>query len=108
MQRRAGFLIGLCLVASLELASPAAVAARDESRPNEMEVAMDLVIARPIGLGMAAVGSIFFFLTLPFSFLGGNMGEAADMLVLGPYKEVLVRCLGCRSEGRYRVAKDKN
>lgn len=108
MKRRAGFLAGLCLVASLQLASPAAIAARDHNRPDEMEVALDLIVARPIGLGMAAVGSVFFVLTLPFSLIGGNMGEAADILVLGPYKEVLWRCLGCRKEGRYRVAKDKD
>ncbi len=110
MHRRAGFLIGLCLVASLQLASPAAIAAsRDQTtRPDEMEVALDLIVARPIGLGMAVVGSVFFVLTLPFSFVGGNMGEAADILVLGPYKEALWRCLGCRNEGRYRVAKEKN
>ncbi|MEE9254304.1 MAG: hypothetical protein V3U43_05190, partial [Pseudomonadales bacterium] len=75
MKRRAGFLVGLCLVASLQLASPAAIAARDRTRPDEMEVAMDLIVARPIGLGMAAIGSVFFVLTLPFSLIGGNMGE---------------------------------
>lgn len=107
MMRRAGFLIGLCLVASIELASPNAFAARDETRPDEMEVALDLLVARPIGLGMAAVGSVLFVLTTPFSVIGGNVGEAADILVFGPYKEVLVRCLGCKAGGRYRVAKSK-
>ncbi len=107
MKRRAGFLVGLCLVASIQLTSREALAARDQTRPDEMEVALDLVVARPIGILMAAVGSVFFVLTVPFSLIGGNVGESADVLVFGPYKEVLVRCLGCRREGRYRIAKAK-
>lgn len=108
MKRRAGFLIGLCLLASIQLASPAALAAaRDETRPDEMEVALDLMVARPLGLAMAGVGSVMFVLTVPFSLIGGNVLESADTLVFRPYKEVLVRCLGCRTEGRYRIAKEK-
>jgi hypothetical protein len=33
--------------------------------------------------------------TLPFSLLGGNPGEAAEVLVMNPGKNTFVRCLGC-------------
>jgi hypothetical protein len=59
----------------------------------------DLVIARPLLIGATAIGAAAFVVSLPFTALGGNVGEAAQSLVVEPGKEAFVRCLGCTSSG---------
>jgi len=44
--------------------------------------------------------------SLPFTALGGNVKQAADVLVVGPAKETFVRCLGCNTAGRYQDPND--
>lgn len=74
----------------------------DVNAPPAYAMVGDLVIARPLGLILTAVGTGVFVVTLPFSALGGNVGEAADALVVTPAKTTFVRCLGC-TEGRKHV-----
>ena len=90
-------LLTVAIVAALSV--PAA--ANDEERPGAFTMFGDLVVARPIGVAVTAVGSVAFLLALPFSALGGNVQESADALVIGPARETFQRCLGCRSSGRY-------
>lgn len=73
----------------------------DVNAPPAYAMVGDLLIARPLGLIFTAVGTGVFVVTLPFSALGGNVGEAADALVVTPAKTTFVRCLGC-TEGRKR------
>jgi hypothetical protein len=40
------------------------------------------------------VGTGFFIITIPFSALGGNTGEAAQKLVVAPTKYTFARPLG--------------
>jgi hypothetical protein len=54
----------------------------------------DLVVLRPLGLVGFAVGTAFFIVSLPFSLLGGNTGEAAQKLVAEPAKYTFTRPLG--------------
>ena len=54
----------------------------------------DLVVLRPLGLVGLAVGTAFFIVSLPFSLLGGNTGEAAQKLVAEPAKYTFTRPLG--------------
>ena len=54
----------------------------------------DLVVLRPLGLVGFAVGTAFFIVSLPFSLLGGNTGEAAQKLVVAPAKYTFTRPLG--------------
>ena len=77
-----------------------------ESGPRWEDQAMDAVLARPIGIVGTGVGMVVWGVSLPFSLLGGNAGEAADTLVGGPARETFVRCLGCRSAGRRQHAAD--
>ena len=77
-----------------------------ESGPRWEDQALDAVIARPLGILATAAGAAVWGISLPFSLLGGNAGEAADKLVGGPARETFVRCLGCRSEGRRQRPKD--
>jgi hypothetical protein len=55
---------------------------------------LDLVILRPAGLVAVIGGSVAFVLSLPFSALGGNVGEAAEKLVVDPARYTFVRPLG--------------
>jgi hypothetical protein len=86
--------LGMTFGASPVLAGPA-----DE--PEFSEMAMDVVVARPLGLAVTAIGAAVFVVSLPFSALGGNIEQAAEKLVLDPGRETFVRCLGCRTIGRY-------
>jgi hypothetical protein len=90
----------LLAVALLASSSVPALAA-DEERPNAFTMFGDLVVARPLGVVITAVGSVAFVVALPFSALGGNVEESADALVMGPVRETFLRCLGCQSSGRY-------
>ena len=81
----------------LSMASRSSNVALEE--PSAMAMTGDLLIARPIGLAVTVVGVAAFLVSLPFSLLGGNSGEAAKTLVVGPAKTTFVRCLGCTQPG---------
>ncbi len=90
----------LCVTLAGWLAVPAQAAQEDE--PSAAAMAGDLIIARPLGIVATTLGAAAFVVSLPFSAAGGNVEQAADMLVVGPARETFVRCLGCRSAGRYQ------
>ncbi|MFD1260320.1 multidrug transporter [Entomomonas asaccharolytica] len=69
----------------------------DVNAPPAYAMIGDLVIARPLGAVMTVIGTGVFLVTLPFSALGGNVGEAADALVAEPARLTFARCLGCTS-----------
>ncbi|MCK5881362.1 MAG: hypothetical protein KAG18_05750 [Sinobacterium sp.] len=73
--------------------------------PTALAMAGDLVVARPVGLVITIVGTAVFLVSLPFSLLGGNVGEAASTLVVGPAKTTFVRCLGCSQNGYKQTVK---
>jgi hypothetical protein len=54
----------------------------------------DTVMVRPLTLVGTAVGVVAFVVTLPFSALGGNVGEAGQLLVVDPAKYTFIRPLG--------------
>ncbi|MBS7662896.1 multidrug transporter [Pseudomonas lalucatii] len=62
----------------------------------------DLLIARPLLIGATAIGAVAFVVSLPFTALGGNIGEAGEALVVEPGKAAFVRCLGCTTSGYKR------
>lgn len=84
-----------CLASATALAGP-------EDPPSALEMTGDVLIARPVGVVITAVGTAMFVVSLPFSALGGNVGQSADALVVQPAAETFVRCLGCRSAGRHQ------
>ena len=85
------------------LLSAAPVIANDADGPGAGAMVADAVVARPLGLVLTAVGAATFVVSLPFSALGGNVAEAADLLVVKPARATFVRCLGCRTSGRYNA-----
>lgn len=56
---------------------------------------IDGLIVRPITFVGTVLGTVVFVATLPFSALGGNVGEAAEHLVVEPARFTFARCLGC-------------
>ena len=66
-----------------------------DHKPDNVDMALDATIGRPLLLGVTAVGAIVFIATLPFTLLGGNVQHTADILVVEPARATFVRCLGC-------------
>ena len=75
-------------------------------RPSGLEMTADAVIVRPVTLVATVLGAGLFVVSLPFSALGGNAGEAAQTLVGAPFKATFLRCLGC-SEKHLQAAEQK-
>lgn len=67
----------------------------DVNAPPAYAMVGDLVFARPLGAIFTVIGTGVFVVTLPFTALGGNVGEAADALVGEPARATFARCLGC-------------
>lgn len=59
----------------------------------------DLLIARPLLVVATVIGAGVFVVSLPFTALGGGVGDAGQALVVDPAKSAFVRCLGCIGEG---------
>ena len=70
-----------------------------EEKPSALAMAGDAIVARPLGLVITAAGTVLYLVTLPFSAMGGNAGEAGKTLVVGPAEATFVRCLGCTQSG---------
>jgi hypothetical protein len=87
----------LAALLATALLAVAPLASADEVRyddPSFTSMVIDGAIARPLGLGATVVGTAVWIVTLPFSALGGNVGEAADRLVIDPARFTFVRPLG--------------
>lgn len=79
-------------VAAEEYMNGSAVA---EERPSAAAMMGDAVFARPALLVGTLLTTSAFVVSLPFSILGHNVNESAQMLVIGPAKATFLRCLGC-------------
>ena len=62
--------------------------------PTAGTMLADTVMVRPLTLVGTAVGVVAFVVTLPFSALGGNVGDAGRILVVEPAKYTFIRPLG--------------
>ncbi len=98
MNMRKKLLTGM-LAGALIAGAPGVAANEDE--PTYGAMAADVVVGRPLGLLATALGTATFIVSLPFSALGGNVEQAAEHLVVKPAEATFVRCLGCKSSGRY-------
>lgn len=99
-------LLPFLLFTGLVTNSPSS-AADELDEPTAMAMAGDLLIARPAGVVLTALGSVAFVVSLPFSAAGGNVSQAAEHLVFRPSKTTFVRCLGCTTSGYRREARDE-
>ena len=53
--------------------------------------AVDLIVARPLGIVAGLVGTTIFVLALPFTIPSGNVGNATDMLIAQPFQFAFTR-----------------
>lgn len=66
----------------------------DVEEPSGVAMAADLLVARPLGLVVTAVGTVFFVLGLPFAAMAGDIDTPAQLLVGEPARYTFVRPLG--------------
>jgi len=62
--------------------------------PSGGEMMYDVIVVRPIGIAATVVGSVFYVISLPFSLLGQNSGQAGEALVKEPAAYTFKRPLG--------------
>ena len=67
--------------------------------PSAAAMVTDLVLIRPVMLGVSIVGMTTYLVSLPFTLMGGNAKQAGGTLVVKPLKNTFVRCLGCTKAG---------
>ncbi len=65
-----------------------------DTRPSIVAMGLDFFIVRPLTFTLTMVGSVFWFVSLPVTALGGNVEEAGDKMVLDPGRYTFVRPLG--------------
>ena len=98
----------LALTASLALALPAQAAIEiDESQPfgpTYGSAMADVAVAKPLQLAGAALGTVAYALSLPFSIASGSVDSSFENLVERPWN-ALGRCVGCTAAyDEYRLS----
>jgi hypothetical protein len=86
-------LLAICQLVSVPVATAGTIDDYN-NEPSAGAMLADLCMLRPTMLVGTAVGVTAFVVSLPFTALGGNIGEAADTLVMKPVKYTFVRPLG--------------
>jgi hypothetical protein len=89
------FLVLMLAMSNMTYASSAY--AREPSlnqEPSAGAMLMDGVFARIPMTVVTIFGAVLFVVTLPFSATGGNVGQAADKLVVEPFESAWRRPLG--------------
>jgi hypothetical protein len=88
-------------ILTLSLVMPSlSMAQTIQEKPSALAMTGDAIFVRPAMLAITLVGTAVFIISSPFSALGGNLGEAANVLIVDPAKTTFVRCLGCTINGR--------
>jgi hypothetical protein len=57
-------------------------------------MAADFVVVRPLQFTSLVTGTVFFIVSLPFSALGNNVGEAYHKMMVEPARMTFLRPLG--------------
>lgn len=57
-------------------------------------MAADFAVVRPLQFVSLLSGTVFFVVSLPFSALGDNVGEAYDLMMVEPARMTFLRPLG--------------
>jgi len=65
-----------------------------DDKPSAEEMLVDVFLVRPIGIITSVMGTGFFIVSLPFSFLGGNTVDVFNELVAGPITFTFKRPVG--------------
>lgn len=89
----------ITMLASAAVPAAANQGAQRVEDPSTGAMMADLVVARPVGVVITALGTATFLVGLPFIMAGGNLIESGEKLVVGPAQETFNRCLGCKNSG---------
>jgi hypothetical protein len=87
----------LALAAALVVVPFGSVIAQEDSYTKDRDpgaMTADLLLSRPVGLCAIVAGAAVFVVSLPFSVLGGNSGQAYEKLVADPVAYTFIRPLG--------------
>ncbi len=84
------FAVALTLTASLSRAEDA----DSKSDVTSGEVAVDLLLQRPVGLVATALGTAIFLVGLPLTLANGSTEQAAHQLIVEPAQYTFTRPLG--------------
>ncbi|MGI9304434.1 MAG: multidrug transporter [Gammaproteobacteria bacterium] len=85
------------LVLTAALSAPAFSAGEVDPRaakPGAGAMLIDATLVRPLGVAATVLGAVTWVVSLPFSALGGNVGEAGKALVGAPARYTFRRPLG--------------
>ena len=93
-RKPAAWLMAAVLAASQLVLAPAASAFELDAKPSAGAMFADAVAVRPVMLVGTVAGAATWVVSLPFSALGGNVGEAGDYLIMQPARYTFVRPLG--------------
>lgn len=91
--------LALIAALTLSLAAPA-FAQRNDTVTGDRgsDMAVDLVLVRPLGIVATVVGAAGFLLALPFTLPSGSAGETAREWVTEPFEYTFNRPLGSFSQ----------
>ncbi len=68
-----------------------------QEHPSPVRMMADLGIGRPLLIAATGLGAAIFLVSLPFTYLAGNVRSASHTLVEVPADAAFKRCLGCLS-----------
>ena len=92
--------IGTTLLSGSVVAAGCDTDYRQGDEPVAGVMLVDAVVVRPLTLVASVIGGALWVVSLPFTLLGGNTGEAGDILVLDPLCYTFKRPLGYMDDGR--------
>ena len=84
LKRVTAMLVIVTLVAMTFAGAAGAAVIGEDNQVTAGKMAADALIVRPLGFVATVVGSVLFVVALPFSALGGNIGEVGQRLVVDP------------------------
>jgi hypothetical protein len=86
----------ICLMFGVNVASASGGRTSTGGYDDEAAVRMaaDALVVRPVGIAATVLGGVLFIVSLPFSAIGGNTGEAYQRLVADPARFTFTRKLG--------------
>lgn len=76
------------------LPAPALADSTGKEEGDDISIALDLVMLRPIGLVATVIGTVAFVASLPIALPTGSVGKTFTALVKEPAKYTFVRELG--------------
>ncbi len=96
----ASLLAGMIVTLTLLIASSPTLAQATNEKPTPGAMVADALVARPLLLATSVLSSGLYIISLPVTLSGGNAKDAAQALVVEPWKNTVFRCLGCQHTRR--------